>query len=112
MTVCAAHVYRARMPKLLTTVTFTLSWGERLRALLGREVRVRVEATTNVELKKAEGRSDVSVEPLFAAAPAKRMPYAREPQRDHSIYREGDEADPRFLDFSRRDRGTLYIRRG
>lgn len=100
-------------PQLFSVVTFTLPWRERLRVLFGREVRVRVETTTDVQVSTAEGRSDVSVAPLFPPrAPKKGAATLRSVRRDPSIYQEGDEADPRFLDFSRRGRSSLYLRRG
>lgn len=101
-------------PQLFSVVTFTLPWRERLRVLFGREIRVRVETTTDVQVQKAEGRSDVSVAPIFPPRPekAEAITTRSRPKRDPFVYREGDEADPRFLDFSRRGLSSLYLRRG
>lgn len=54
--------------EVVSIVRFQLSWVDRLRALFGREVRVRVETSTDApEIRKASSRSEVSVEPIFRA---------------------------------------------
>jgi hypothetical protein len=97
--------------RLFTVVTHTFTWRDRLRLLFGRELKVRVETTTDVEVRKAEGRSEVTVAPIIRPRPAKRLPYSNGPRRDPFTYQEGDESDPLFLEYSRRERGALLLRR-
>lgn len=54
--------------KLYSVVKFTLSWRDRIRALFGREVQVRVKISTDVEVKQATGESEVVVLPLFESS--------------------------------------------